>query len=148
MLSSAAFMNGEPGEKTCALLRESITSFEMLEIFLLMRAEPDLSWTVHSVASRLRMPDDIVARALQSLRAARLVQSAPSPSAGQSVDQYRYGPQDPELIAAADELARDFAERRAAVLSTMSTYAIERLRSGALTAFADAFLLGSKKKDG
>jgi hypothetical protein len=30
----------------------------------------------------------------------------------------------------------------------MSTNAIERLRSGALNAFADAFILGSKRKDG
>jgi hypothetical protein len=144
MLSFARFMNGEPGEKTCALLRESITSFEMLEIFLLMRAEPNLSWTVHSVASRVRMHDDIVSRALESLRAARLVQSSPPLPSG----EYRYGPDTPELIAAADELAHDFSERRAAVLSTLSTYAIERLRSGALTAFADAFLLRSRKKDG
>ena len=36
----------------------------------------------------------------------------------------------------------------AAVLLTMSTNAIERLRSGALNAFADAFILRGKDKDG
>jgi hypothetical protein len=137
-------MNDEPGEKTRALLRESITSFEMLEIFLLMRAEPDVSWTVHSVAGRAHVPDDLVARALESLRAARLIRAGGPLPPG----EHRYGPGTPELAAAADELATDFAERRAAVLSMMSTNAIERLRSGALTAFADAFVLGSKRKDG
>ncbi len=137
-------MNDEPGEKTRALLREIITSFEMLEIVLLMRAHSDLSWTVHSVASRVNVPDDIVARALQSLHDSRLIQGV---STAKNTE-YRYGPATPALVNAADELARDYTERRAAVLSTMSTNAIERLRSGALSAFADAFVLGSKRKDG
>jgi DNA-binding IclR family transcriptional regulator len=140
-------MNDELGEKTRALLRESITSFEMLEILLLLRAHPDLSWTVSSVAARVHMPDDLVARALEALRARQLVRSGVPPLAPGSRD-YTYGPGTTELAAAAEELVRDFAERRAAVLSTMSTNAIERLRSGALSAFADAFVLGSKRKDG
>jgi hypothetical protein len=143
-------MNDEPGEKTRALLRDLITSFEMLEIFLLMRVEPDLSWTVQSVASRVHVSDDIVARALQSLHVSRLIEliAAPGTSSGAHRPHYRYGPGTPALVEAADELARDYSERRAAVLSTMSTNAIERLRSGAISAFADAFILGSKRKDG
>jgi predicted transcriptional regulator len=137
-------MNDEPGEKTRALLREIITSFEMLEIVLLMRAQSDLSWTVHSVASRVHVSDEIVARALQSLHDSRLIQAT---STGKAAE-YRYAPGTPALVQAADELATDYDERRAAVLSTMSTNAIERLRSGALSAFADAFVLGSKRKDG
>jgi hypothetical protein len=150
MLSSGAFMNDEPGEKTRALLRDLITSFEMLEIFLLMRADPDLSWTVQSVASRVHVSDDIVARALQALHVSQLIELITDPGANPSAQraQYRYGPGTPALVEAADELARDYSERRAAVLSTMSTNAIERLRSGALSAFADAFILGSKRKDG
>jgi hypothetical protein len=142
-------MNDEPGEKTRTLLRDSITSFEMLEIFLLMRAHPDLSWTVQSVSDRVHVPDDIVARALESLRLARLIQAAPPSAQGTAAgNTYRYGPGTPDLVAAADQLVADYTERRAAVLSTMSTNAIERLRSGALSAFADAFVLGSKRKDG
>ena len=137
-------MNDEPGEKTRALLRDSITSFEMLEIFLLLRAAPNMSWTVRTVADRVRVPEDIVARALESLRAVGLVLAGPPLAAG----EYRHGPATAALVAASEELAADFAERRAAVLSTMSTNAIERLRSGALSAFADAFVLGSKRKDG
>jgi hypothetical protein len=137
-------MNDELGEQTRALLRDYITSFEMLEIVLLLRAHPDLSWTVSSVSGRVQVPDDLVARALEALRVKRLVTAGGPLPPG----EFRYGPGSSELSAAADELARDFAERRAAVLSTMSTNAIERLRSGALSAFADAFLLGSKRKDG
>ena len=91
------------------------------------------------------MPDDLVARALEALRARRLVQAGAPLGARRIPLWARHRT---ELAAAADELARDFAERRAAVLSTLSTNAIERLRSGALTAFADAFILGSKRKDG
>lgn len=137
-------MNDAIGEKTRALLRDYITSFEMLEVFLLMRAEPGVSWSVSTVSDRVHVADDLVTRAVDSLRASRLIEA----DARAPHDRFRYSPGSRELANAADELAVDFAERRAAVLSTMSTNAIERLRSGALTAFADAFILGSKRKDG
>jgi hypothetical protein len=144
MLSSAPLMNDELGEKTRILLRDFITSFEMLEVFLLLRAAPEQSWTAKSVSARVHVADDLVARALEALHVRRLVHAGPPFAPG----EFRYGPATAELAEAGEELARDFAERRAAVLSTLSTNAIERLRSGALSAFADAFILGSKRKDG
>jgi hypothetical protein len=137
-------MNGDLGEKTRILLRDFITSFEMLEVLLLLRTSPGQSWTVASIASHMHVPDDLVARALETLIARRLIHAGAPLAEG----EFRYGPGTATLAAAVDELAEDFAERRAAVLSTLSTNAIERLRSGALSAFADAFILGSKHKDG
>jgi hypothetical protein len=137
-------MNDELGDKTRTLLRDFITSFEMLEIFLLLHAKAGRDWSAGEVAGHLHVGDDLVARALESLRARRLIQGSPPLPAG----RFQYSPGNRDLSDAADELARDFAQRRAAVLSTMSTNAIERLRSGALNAFADAFILGSKRKDG
>jgi hypothetical protein len=137
-------MNDELGDKTRTLLRDFITSFEMLEIFLLLHANAGRDWSAAEVADHVRIVDDLVARALESLRTRRLIRgSPPLPPA-----RFQYSPDIRDLADAADELARDFTERRAAVLSTMSTNAIERLRSGALNAFADAFILGSKRKDG
>ena len=144
MLSSAASMNDELGDKTRTLLRDFITSFEMLEIFLLLHANAARDWSAAEVTARARITDDLVARALESLSARGLIRGSPPLPPG----RFQYSPGNRELADAADELARDFAERRAAVLSTMSTNAIERLRSGALNAFADAFILGSKRKDG
>jgi hypothetical protein len=145
-------MTDELHEKTRALLREAITSFEMLEIVLLMRAQPEASWTAASLAGRVHVPDDLVARALHALHAAGLAAAVDAPPGAKSGQLYRYRPATPDLATAAEALALDFSERRAAVLSTMSTNAIERLRSGALSAFADAFVLGpssgSKRKDG
>jgi len=135
-------MNDELHEKTRALLREAITSFEMLDIVLLMRGEPTVTWTTRSMADRVNVPEELVARALQELDAAGLVVACGAPSN----PQFQYRPARPELSAAADALAADFAEHRVAVLSAMSTNAIERLRSGALTAFSDAFVLGRKPK--
>jgi len=137
-------MNDELGDKTRTLLRDFITSFEMLEIFLLLQANAGRDFGAAEVARHTHIGDDLAVRALESLHARRLIQGPPPLPAG----HFRYSPANRELADAADELARDFAERRAAVLSTMSTNAIERLRSGALTAFADAFILGSKRKDG
>lgn len=137
-------MNDELSDKTRTLLRDFITSFEMLEIFLLLHANAGQDWSAAEVAGRVHITDDLVVRALDSLGARHLIRGSPPLPAG----RFQYAPGNRELADAADELARDFAERRAAVLSTMSTNAIERLRSGALNAFADAFILGSKRKDG
>jgi hypothetical protein len=137
-------MNDELGDKTRTLLRDFITSFEMLEIFLLLHASAGRDWSAAEVSGRVHIADDLVVRALESLSARRLIRGAPQLAAG----RFQYAPGNRDLSDAADELARDFPERRAAVLSTMSTNAIERLRSGALNAFADAFILGSKRKDG
>jgi hypothetical protein len=137
-------MNDELGDKTRTLLRDFVTSFEMLEVFLLLHANAGRDWSAPEVTARAHIADDLVARALESLSARHLIRGSPPLPPG----RFQYSPANRDLADAADELARDFAERRAAVLSTMSTNAIERLRSGALNAFADAFILGSKRKDG
>jgi hypothetical protein len=116
----------------------------MLEIFLLLHANAGRDWSVAEVTSHTRIADELAERALESLSTRRLIRASPPLPAG----RFQYAPGNRDLADAADELAHDFAERRAAVLSTMSTNAIERLRSGALNAFADAFILGSKRKDG
>jgi hypothetical protein len=144
MLSSPASMNDELGDKTRTLLRDFITSFEMLEIFLLLHANAGRDWSVAEVTGRVHIPDDLAVRALESLSARRLIRSSPPLPPG----RFQYAPGNRDLADAAGELAHDFAERRAAVLSTMSTNAIDRLRSGALNAFADAFILKGKGKDG
>jgi len=144
MLSSAASMNDQLGDKTRTLLRDFITSFEMLEIFLLLHANAGQVWSVAEVTQRVQIADDLAVRALESLSARRLILSSPPLAPG----RFQYAPDNRDLADAADELARDFSERRAAVLSTLSTTAIERLRSGALNAFADAFIFGGRRKDG
>jgi hypothetical protein len=137
-------MNDELGDKTRTLLSDFITSFEMLEIFLLLHANARRDWSATEVAEHVRIADDLAVRALESLAARRLIRGSPPLPAG----RFQYAADRRDLADAADALAHDFSERRAAVLSTMSTNAIERLRSGALNAFADAFILGSKRKDG
>jgi hypothetical protein len=144
MLSSAASMNDELGDKTRTLLRDFITSFEMLEIFLLLHANAGQVWSVAEVTQRVHIADDLAVRALESLSARHLILSSPPLPPG----RFQYAAGNRDLADAGDELARDFSERRAAVLSTLSTTAIERLRSGALNAFADAFIFGGKRKDG
>jgi len=99
---------------------------------------------VAEVTQRVQIADDLAVRALESLSARRLILSSPPLAPG----RFQYAPDNRDLADAADELARDFSERRAAVLSTLSTTAIERLRSGALNAFADAFIFGGRRKDG
>jgi len=137
-------MSDEIGARTRALLRDQITSFEMLEVFLLLRAHPEQGWTAAAVAERLHVPADLVANALDSLKIHQIAEATPPLDAA----AFRYRPATAQLAEAGEDLARDFADKRAAVLLEISANAIERVRSHALGAFADAFVLGGKQKDG
>jgi hypothetical protein len=61
---------------------------------------------------------------------------------------FMYSPSDVGLDGAVTDLAQAYNENRLEVIKLMSANVIERVRTSAMRAFADAFLLGGKKKDG
>ncbi len=130
-------------EDVRALLREHLTSFERLEIVLLLRAYPGQDWDVAAVSERTRIPPELVLEALQGLEASGLIRAAtrdPMP--------VRYGPTSVGLAEVMGGLEKAYHEQRAIVMSLMSVNAIERIRSGSMRAFADSFMSGRKKRDG
>jgi DNA-directed RNA polymerase specialized sigma subunit len=124
------------------LLYEQVTSYEQLEALLLLHAAPGRDWTVTEVAAALHIDTANAAAALTALGAQRLL-SVKSSGAEQD---YRYAPADGAMAAGVDKLAQSYAERRLEVVKQMSANAIERVRSSAARTFADAFLLGDRKK--
>lgn len=137
-------MNEEIGPNAHALLRDHITSLELLEVLLFLRERAGQGWSAPQIAELVHVAPELVAAALDALRSRQLVTNV----SAASEPLFGYAPGYPKLAAATDELARDFTERRAAVLSVMSANAIERVRSGALSTFADALLPGGRRRDG
>ena len=137
-------MTDEFPEAVKALLREHVTSFEKLELLMILSGEPQQAWTAASLSSRLHVSEELVVEALDALQRSRLV--------GSTVEgeqrTVRYAPASTELAHAARELARIFPDQRAAIIGFMSANAIERVRSGAIRTFADAFIIGIVDKNG
>jgi DNA-binding HxlR family transcriptional regulator len=126
-----------------ALLRERISSYEQLEILLALQNEP-AGRTGEELSSHLRIPSSLVASTLAELQARGLVQrQSLAPEA-----HYVYMPASPALGAAVAHLARLYVERPVTIMKIMSSNAIQRVRTGAVRAFADAFILRKDKDNG
>ncbi|MET0342280.1 MAG: hypothetical protein ABW252_14850 [Polyangiales bacterium] len=123
------------------LLRERVHAFEHLEILLRMKAEAPGALGVDALTSALRIPESLVEPALVHLAVEELlVATAPR--------TYRYAPASASLDEAVSALAVCYADSRVELFRLISSNAIERLRSGSLKIFAEAFRLRRKKKDG
>ncbi|HVN45004.1 MAG TPA: hypothetical protein VMT66_07105 [Steroidobacteraceae bacterium] len=122
-----------------SLLRECIGSYEELHLLLLLFKERR-EWSRDELAVHGKFSPASVSLAIAALVARGLVAAAPE--AGPE-PKYRYaaGVQD----AAVDELVRAYREQPVAILRILAEGSIERIRAGALRAFADAFLFRKGK---
>ena len=135
---------GSIPEDVSYLLRDRITSLEQLETTLRLRQAAPEGWTVPQLAARLGIPQGLVDYALEGLASARLI-------AVEEIDgslRYRYAPETDLLDTTVARLAAIYAEMPTRIIGTISRNAIERIRAGAGRAFADAFLIGKRNRDG
>jgi hypothetical protein len=124
------------------LLKEVMTTFERLEVLLFLRKNASDAFTASRIGQSLHVRLDLVAEALEGLAERGLLVRETANG------EFRFEPSTAELASVVEELAAAYRDRSAAVLSTMSVNAIERIRSGPVRAFADSFLLGKRKDDG
>jgi hypothetical protein len=126
-----------------ALLQEHVHSYEQLEILVLLRGWSGEELVDQAVAQALGIPVESAAGALRQLAETGVLESIT-----QSDLQWRYrGPRD-DLRPAIDGLAKAYKESRLEVMRLMTVNAIRRMRTGAMRAFADAFVVGKKRNDG
>lgn len=127
----------EPGipEDVRALLRTCVSSYEELEVLLLLAREPDEHVTAAAVADRVRVPVPAVVAALDTLVDAGLLE------ADRAAGTFGYRPR-ADRAAAVARLLEEARENPVAIIRVMSTNAIERIRLSAVNMFADAFVLG------
>ena len=135
---------GPVDEMARALLRERVESFEQLEALLLLHAHRDRAWSPEAVAEELRIQTPEAEAALEHLCRNALL----GVRVGSKAVVFAYNPGSPDLADAVDRLARAYDDSRLEIMRLMSRSTIERVRTQALRVFADAFVVGRRKKDG
>jgi DNA-binding IclR family transcriptional regulator len=123
------------------LLQQRVGSLEELEVLLLLRRTRERDWEVFEIARELGLPDTIVDTTIATLRSHDFLMIEGSPAG-----RCRYAPRPAELAALVDRLATLYEERRLEVMRVLSAHALERVRDSAARAFAEAFVLGRKKR--
>jgi hypothetical protein len=125
-----------------ALLRDHIESFEQLEILLLLRRRGADTVDSDAIAIELKLDFDTVTEVLGHLCRGHLAARV-----GGEARLFRYSADRPGMDAAVSNIAQSYAENRLEVINLMNTNAIERVRTSAMRAFANSFLLGGGKKN-
>lgn len=117
-----------------SFLRDHITSYEQLEILLLLRTEPARAWSLEEVAQPLSIARPAATAALAHLRELGLVVIVEEHGGGDGA-RYALAEGPAELSSTVAALAVAYDEDRAGVMRALSRNAIARLRSRAMRAF-------------
>jgi hypothetical protein len=126
-----------------AFLLVRIESYEELETLLLLRREPQASWSPDAVGARLNVDRERALETLVHLADARLLRvrhSAPD-------HPYCYDPADPADDRIVEQLEQAMKNRRLDLIKLMNANAMTRMRTRAIRAFADAFLIPKRDDD-
>jgi len=126
-------------------LFKNVTSYEQLEVLLLLRDNAERDWSAAVVAETLNVPLAVATETLDQLHQKHLLDvHADNPGR-----VFRFAPTSAELANVVELLAQTYEHNRLAIVNLMSNNAIERVRTRATRMFADAFIFGRKKdKDG
>lgn len=145
-LSTETFMSQSTdiNDAVLELLAEKITSFEQLEILLLLRRHQGEALSAVSTAHRLRISDGAAEEAMAHLHRHGLV--AERGEDGSAL--FSYHPGNAALAQTVDQLAALYEQNSLVVIKQMSANSLERVRMEAIRTFADAFLIGKGKKNG
>lgn len=136
------------------LLRERIESYEELEILLALERQRGAGKTVEELTAAVHGGAALMESALRSLESRALIERRAvtvAEDAGgthRAKTRYFYAPGSSELDSAVRALAKAYAEQPIPIIKLMSENAIQRMRTGAARAFADAFILRKDKNNG
>jgi len=122
-------------------LRNHIESYEELEMLLLVRRLRGQWHSLPALTAQLPLPGigDETAEALVARRLLATRRTSPE-------TLYSYAPADPALELVVARLAQTYAMVPLAVMKLMTANALDRLRASALQTFADAFVLGRRRR--
>lgn len=127
-----------------SLLHDRIETYEQLEILRLLHRNRVEKWTAHRIAEQLNLTATLVSSALDGLRANALVEARTVPN--YCALAYALAPA--PLGETLGRLVELYEQQPIEIIKLMSTNAIERVRTAALRAFADAFVLRKDKDNG
>lgn len=123
-------------------LDHTVESYEQLEVLLLLCRERGQSWSAEAVGGKLRISTLVAAKALDDLMRARLVDHL---SVGKQ-SNFAFRPASTRMARTVEELLHVYDENPLTVIHLMNNRAINRVRSAAAKAFADAFVIDPKRK--
>lgn len=123
------------------LLLRRIDSFEQLEVLFLLHRSPEQWWSAASVASEMRLTDADSRDVLQALSRSQLIGFR---DIGDRLE-FRSALASSEHRGAIDALVTAYRENPIEIMKRMNANSMERLRTSALKAFANAFLLRKGK---
>jgi hypothetical protein len=121
------------------LLRERITSIEALEVAVALFESEGRARSVAELAAQLRLPESSVKGAMGELEIAGI-------AALEGAESARFQTSSPELERSLRSLVASYEKLRVEMLVFISQNAIRRVRTNALTTFAEAFRLQGRKK--
>jgi hypothetical protein len=130
-------------EDVRSFLLDHIESYAQIEILALLRKQPDRSFSPEAAAAASNIPESAAEQALVDLhKSGVLVVTARS-----GRQEFRYDPRLPATDRTVERLLQAFGDNPIAIVKLMNATAMERVRTSAMRAFANAFVLRSKKKD-
>jgi hypothetical protein len=115
-------------------LRDYVSSYEELEVLLLLHSQPEHIWRVAEILAELKVSGESILPALRQLEARGLLSSVPG-----EVDRFAFAPEKESLRHQVEQLATAYQSKRLAVVQIMSTNAVDRIRTAAIHTFAEAF---------
>lgn len=124
------------------LMRDRIEDYEQLEILQLLWSERDVWWSAAELAARLPLDEERIEAACRKLEKSRLTCSRVKAD----LLSFTYAPATAHIGLLVDQLFQAYQDSPIEVVKHMSANAIERVRTAALQAFADAFVIGRDKK--
>lgn len=130
---SSGATDDDPPEEVLDFLVERVRDLECLELLMLCCGAPETAWSREMVIERLRLPLASVEGAFASLIDVGLVRVEPGG------DAIRYAPATPELRDGCARVRALYDADRIRMIMLMSRLAMQRLRTSAARAFADAF---------
>ena len=116
---------------------DHIDSVMMLELLLLMHANPNRQWLSKEVATEMRADSGWVALELEELCRRRILVCHEGPER-----RYRYAPADQGVARALEALAKLYGTHRVSVIGMIFSKPVDKLRS-----FAEAFRFRRDKSD-
>jgi len=128
-------MSDDISSRVSAFILAHVDSIELLEVLLMLGAQPGTAFTTVEVADHLRIAPSSAANLLTRLRDHKPVDVLPG-------DRYRIHP-DPELARLLGEVALAYREWRVKVVTL-----IYSRPSNVVRVFANAFVLKKGPKDG
>jgi hypothetical protein len=130
-------------ERLDEFLAENVESLDELVCLVRLRGDVHRSWEVAALASSVGIPEGSVLEAVDGLCRRGFAERVAS---GGGLG-FRYAQPSVALDEQVVALAAAYERSPIEVLKVISAHAIDRVRTGAMRAFSDAFLL-RKKRDG